>query len=132
MQDQRVYLKVKVKSLAAEARIIRTEERRNKYFRSGLAEHRKTVVRSAARHALLAYGFLRGRKYEEIERTAQTPPNWDRVKKMVKKYGTNYLPEENLREYHKRQEETLLRFEQWKPGKNLRQKAKHWALSKVV
>ena len=132
MQDQRVYLKVKVKSLAAEARIIRTEERRNKYFRSGLAEHRRTVVRREARHTLLAYGFLRGRKYQQIENNAQNPPDWARVKKMVAKYGTNWMPEEGLRDYHKRQEETLLRFEQWKPGKNLGQKVKHWALSKVV
>ncbi len=88
-------LKIKVMSLAAEARIIRAEEKRLKkanrrLIASGktdqmtkedrdaylgkrskvindLHSHRIAVVRPAARHSLLAYGFLRGKKYCEIE-----------------------------------------------------------------
>lgn len=102
-------LKVKLMSLAAEAKIIRREEQRAKRgyrwaklernfllqeneARDGekvkeveekgrqytstfwsLRNHRKGVVAEAARSALLAYGFLRGRPYSALEsrRTAR-------------------------------------------------------------
>jgi len=72
MRDSRIYLKVKIKSLAAEARIIRHEEAKarkwkNTALRVGLAGHRRGIVRSAARHTHLAYGFLRGRPYKAME-----------------------------------------------------------------
>lgn len=85
--DDRVYLKVKIKSLAAEAKIIRKEECKTKYNYWGLREHRKGVVRNEARHTLLAYGFIRGKAYKDIEATCHTEPDWDKVKKMVEKYG---------------------------------------------
>lgn len=96
MRDHRVYLKVKIKSLAEEAKIIRKEEQRPhrdtdecgySAERTGLREHRITVVRSAARHALLAYGFIRGRKYQNIEPEGSSEPNWEEVKRQVLKYG---------------------------------------------
>lgn len=96
MRDQRVYLKVKIKSLAEEARIIRREEQRPRRdmdtcgyspTRTGLWEHRVTVVRNASRNALLAYGFIRGRKYSQIEPSAKTKPDWEEVKRLVSKYG---------------------------------------------
>jgi hypothetical protein len=107
MKDQRVYLKVKLKSLAAEARIIRLEESRNKHFRNGLSYHRRTVVRQEARLTLLAYGFVRGKAYEQIEKS-ERQPDWDRVKKMIEKYGVC----EGGREARERQ---LAAFEAWKP-----------------
>ena len=55
--------------------------------RHGLAEHRKGLVRSEARAANLAYGFVRGRSYKEIEQTCHNPPNWNRVEKLVTTYG---------------------------------------------
>lgn len=86
------YLKVKIKSLAEEAYIIRKEERKIKknldwlkerrtrtdeysnaeYNRAsniynGLYLHRKSPVGTEARYALIAYGFLRGKKYSQIE-----------------------------------------------------------------
>ena len=83
----KTYLKVKIKTLAAEAQIIRREERRwerriylgtkynskldreeprykvvrNHPVRVGLVAHRKTVVRHEARLSQLAYAYLRGR-----------------------------------------------------------------------
>lgn len=96
MQDQRAYLKVKIKSLAEEAKIIRREEQRPRKdmdecgyspTRTGLREHRVTVVRQASRNALLAYGFIRGRKYRQIEPKAESQPNWEEVKRQVLKYG---------------------------------------------
>ncbi len=68
-----VELKIKIKSLAKEAQIIREEERRRLALTSDrkkymeLREHRVGKVRSAARYAQLAYGFLRGKPYRTIE-----------------------------------------------------------------
>jgi hypothetical protein len=66
------YIKVKILSLAAEARIIRRQEAKARahedlFLRMGLADHRKGIVRHEARHALLAYGFLRGTPYKKME-----------------------------------------------------------------
>ncbi len=82
------FLKVKVKSLAAESRIIRFEERKTRGpTRSSLHEHRVGIVRREARHTLLAYGYLRARSYAQMERSPKTEPTWDSVERMIKKYG---------------------------------------------
>ncbi len=84
-----VYLKMKIMSLAAEARIIRREELRwygGSSLRVGLRTHRVGDVRSEARHALLAYGFLRGRAYAVLE-AALSEPTWARVASLAAKYG---------------------------------------------
>jgi hypothetical protein len=80
-----VFLKVKVKSLAEEAKIIRKEEDKG-YCRVDLECHRKSIVRRAARETLIAYGFLRGREYRQIELNTKTQPDWKKVKAMVDKY----------------------------------------------
>ncbi len=89
--DERTYLKVKIKSLAAEAKIIRLETKRAKRasIKDGLALHRKGIVRFEARHTHLAYGFLRGREYRQIENKAREAPDWAKVRKMIEKYGTH-------------------------------------------
>lgn len=85
---KRLFLKIKIKSLAAESRIIRWEERRtNGVVRDELASHRMCVVRRASRHTHIAYGLIKGRTYDQIERTARTEPDWKEVKKMLTKYG---------------------------------------------
>lgn len=85
------YLKVKIKSLAAEARIIRLEERRarTRELRDGLAEHRRTTVRRQARSTQLAYGFLRGRPLSRLEPHTRKDraPDWKSVRQMVDRYG---------------------------------------------
>ena len=86
------YLRVKVKSLAAEARIIRTEERRAKAHKQrdllqGLQHHRRVIVRQAARSSLLAYGFLRGHEYTTMEKSCKTSPDWGAIEKMIYRYG---------------------------------------------
>jgi hypothetical protein len=86
----KLYLKMKIMSLAAEARIIRTEEKKwpgEHAVRNGLHQHRIRDVRSEARHALLAYGFLRGRDYRRLERKAARAPDWERVQKLAEKFG---------------------------------------------
>jgi len=90
------FLKVKVKSLAVEATIIRKEERVWKPRRIdgiphptffGLKAHRRGVLRNESRHALLAYGFLRGKTYKQIENKAYEPPNWNSIEQLAKRFG---------------------------------------------
>jgi len=84
-------LKVKIKSLAAEARIIRLEERRcgkDDAARCSLHEHRVGIVRSEQRLSLLAYAFLRGRPLSAVEPRSSTQPDWSRVGKLIEKFGT--------------------------------------------
>lgn len=94
-------LKVKIKSLAEEARIIRKEEGRAKgrrvkpgeflgrddELRLSLRYHRIVDVRIEQRASLIAYAFLRGVPFAVVERTPKSQPNWDRVTKMVDKFG---------------------------------------------
>lgn len=87
--DRREMLKVKVKALAEEARIIRKEERKLKGgdLRDELHRHRVFEVRSEARAAHLAYGFIRGRTLQQMETAAREPFPTDKVVRMCKKYG---------------------------------------------
>lgn len=125
--DERAYLKVKIKSLAEEAKIIRLETKHAKLgsIRLGLYLHRIHVVRPEARHTHLAYGFLRGREYHQIEPKAHTAPNWKKVRKMVEKYGTHSTWEvhqhtdewnthhDYLTHMDKIKKELLSRFDKW-------------------
>ena len=83
------YLKVKIKALAAEAAIIRFEERRVHGFeRHLLGQHRRIDVRRAARRNLLAYACLRGRPYAQVESPATLyPPDWDEVRKLAIRFS---------------------------------------------
>lgn len=107
------YLKIKIVSLAAEATLIRNEERKHArritkvYTRErgsldphpntisneiywGLRNHRQFDVASEARAALIAYGYLRGKSYAAIEGLSVkegNEPNWTRVYELVAKYG---------------------------------------------
>lgn len=89
------YLKVKLKSLAEESKIIRHEKnhlKRNPYagsvgYINGLHWHRIDHVRVEARATLLAYQYLRGIPYSVCEPGPKSEPAWDKVKRMVKMYG---------------------------------------------
>ena len=88
-----IFLKIKLKTLAAEARIIRRQEKKTKgtrhnATRESLYLHRTGDMRKEARATHLAYGYLRGRKLSEIENKFYTEPDWERVERMVRKYGT--------------------------------------------
>ena len=88
IQDRREMLRIKLKSLAVEARIIRREELRAwGPLREELHRHRIDVVRAAARESHIAYGFIRGRTLEQMEAKSAKPVSWEAVRKMVKKYG---------------------------------------------
>ena len=124
--DERTYLKVKIKSLAEEAKIIRAETKKAKHtsIKDGLYRHRIDVVRVEARSTHLAYGFLRGRGYRQMESVAHSAPDWKRVRKMVEKYGTHLAPwcytTETYDEYSARckeakqvKEKQLEEFDRW-------------------
>jgi adenosylmethionine-8-amino-7-oxononanoate aminotransferase len=86
--DRREMLRVKIKSLVAEAKIIRHEEAKTHgALRDELHFHRISAVRGEARSAHLAYGFIRGRTYEQMEAKTHTPPYWKRVRELCRKYG---------------------------------------------
>jgi hypothetical protein len=61
--------------------------------RMDLMDHRKGVVRSAARTNLLAYGFLRGRSYEQMERYSEEEPDWIAIEKVVKRFDGTKIDE---------------------------------------
>jgi hypothetical protein len=115
MRDNRIYLKVKVKSLAAEASIIRTEARRTNRvaLRNGLTEHCKEVVRKAARNTQLAYGFVRGREYRQIEPGAYSPPDWKEITRMVKQYGICWCDGDKFQEYDAAKKDEEVRLKAW-------------------
>lgn len=110
-------LKIKIKSLAAEARIIRHEERKAKasklwhrtrqhkedadrywWVQIDLHHHRTFDVRRASRAALLAYAFLRNRPYKTVEQKAHSLPGWWAsypwvpAQKLITKYGNGRAP----------------------------------------
>ncbi len=126
-----IYLKIKIKSLAEEARIIRKEERKqlgygrhlrrvdrdarvntpeeerwegNPVFHthSRLHHHRVTVVRTAAREAQLAYGYLRDRPLLVVESNLANEftkrPQWNLVLKLVLRYDESGEPEKLVKE----------------------------------
>lgn len=110
-----VFLKVKIKSLMLEAKVIREEERRaysNRHARKrarrtneklrapgdrnlylALRDHRTRVVREEARASQLAYGFLRAVPYRTIEGpTTRKAVPYSRVASMACRFG-NLKPE---------------------------------------
>lgn len=74
--------KVKEKNLARG-----TEYEKTHYWRYvSLRNHRTGVVRKEQQSAFLAYAFLRGKTYKEVERTTKSEPNWKRVVEIVNKF----------------------------------------------
>mgnify|MGYP003639750083 CR=1 FL=1 len=112
------HLKIKIKYLACESRIIRKEEDDElangrkclginlpdgtdhrpelEQYASGhyaefkeLRDHRLDVVRTASRRNLLAYGFLRGRSYAEMEHKTRTFLDFRDILKILKRFGSD-------------------------------------------
>lgn len=90
MINRKLGLKVKVKHLAEESRIIRNEERKNYGdTREWLYLHRIGIVRPAARATHIAYAFAKGVPLNRVERYPDRIPTeiWKMVAAMVKKYS---------------------------------------------
>lgn len=96
MRNRTAALRVKIKNLADEARTIRLEERRA-LGRTGhrpdlvlyrdLRDHRRGIVRSVARVALLACALIRDTPYVRVEAKCATPPDWAEVRKVAERFG---------------------------------------------
>ncbi len=107
-------LKVKIQTLSAEAGIIRLQERRalvrhrrwadrhpevpGRGFCSAyedLRAHRRSAVGGEARASLLAYGFLRGRPYAQLEARVDPKglPDLDHARSIAARFaGGNFSP----------------------------------------
>lgn len=79
-------LRVNIKSLQEESRIIRKEIRicKDKDIRSALHFHRINRVRSEARITQLAMGFVKGKTFADIEKKSKTQPDWGRLFNKIK------------------------------------------------
>lgn len=78
-------LRVNVKSLAAEARIIRREERRcGSQYVWTLQDHRRRNVREESRYAGLALAFVRGQEYQSVESKVIHPVDSARLSKKLR------------------------------------------------
>ena len=93
-------LKIKIMSLSAEAVIIRRHERKlaKVLARKGKAKgtdatwssiqsHRRHEVRWEQRHSLLAYAFLRGKSYADVEKFCWADPDLKKVEEMAKRFA---------------------------------------------
>ena len=88
--DRTEMLRVKLKSLAAESRIIRFEKKRVGIgaLETELHWHRVGPVREEARATHIAYGLIKGHSLNRIETsTTRTDTLWKKVKGMIEKYG---------------------------------------------
>ena len=89
-------LRVNVKSLAAEAKIIRKEEKRCgiQYYWM-LYSHRIGRLREEARYANLALAFVRGRLYSQVEGLNSKPVSIERLERKLRTFysgvGTTML-----------------------------------------
>jgi hypothetical protein len=82
-------LRVNLKSLTAEARIIRHETRRaGPAYRDELALHRRGRLREEARYTHLALALLRGRRYRQVEQEGSKDVS---AARLVKKLGVTGL-----------------------------------------
>lgn len=120
MQNNTKNLKVEIKSLATKSRALVVEIRRaaNDIHLQSRLQMQRLQVRYELRHLHLAYGFLRGRSYVEMERETKSRPSFDKIEEYVKKYGACRdwglgYPEysKDLKERKAKQSE---RFEGWK------------------
>lgn len=102
------FLKIKIKYLVAESKINKqfvgkTQQKTAKakarveaagrYFRPGFLahaayRHRMDVVRPELRYSHLAYNFLRGRRYSQVESQCRQKPDWNRVFNIVKEFNS--------------------------------------------
>lgn len=83
-------LRVNVKSLACEARLIRCEERRcGELYRQELRLHRIGRLREEARYAQLALAYARHQPYNRSEAAGSKPVDATRLEKKIRNFGGN-------------------------------------------
>ncbi len=88
MNDRLIHLRIKIKSLAAEAAIIRKEANKtNGMTKWSLNQHRTTIVREHARLNQLAYGLLRRVPYKVMEKKCDKAPDFKKVLELAVRFG---------------------------------------------
>lgn len=80
-----IQLERMTKKLARSQAILRNPKAMER--QQGLYQHLRDVVRPEARASYIAYGFLRGRTYSEIEENSQTKPDWEKVQRLIEKFA---------------------------------------------
>lgn len=101
--DRRVFLRIKLRSLAEEARIIRSIEHKHRDISqlNQMHQHRTMLLRMESRHTHLAYGLIRGLRWSDMEHNwasqdKQRQPDWKYIQRLLTKYG-NPNPDSELR-----------------------------------
>jgi hypothetical protein len=100
--DRRELLRIKALSLQMEVGFIRNEEDKQRRFsrrhaidpilQREMEDHRKKHLRPIARQTNIARGFIKGLTLPQMEQYPKnllTHADWDAIKAMVKKYGSN-------------------------------------------
>lgn len=94
--------KVKIKSLAEEAKIIRIEEKKNSgWVTGGLRQHRIGIVRYEQRHTILAYCLMRGIPYKSVENNCKTPPDVRKIYRINSSLGSDFKTEQDIENWIK-------------------------------
>ena len=117
--DRLIEMKVKIKSLAEEARIIRHEEKKTTGFRYlRLRQHRIWDVRRESRATQIAYACMRGVPYDAVEPNSRKDWNWKEVVSRAKKIALNFKPvmdwdNENYNSHKEAVEDHKKKVEEW-------------------
>lgn len=88
----------KIKGLALE--IAKTHNSISKTIKpeySSILSNRKVFLSDKARHALLAYGFLKGKKYKALEHKTKSKPNANSILDEIMLYAPRYMRDSNNR-----------------------------------
>lgn len=73
---------------------------------ASMQSHSKYVVQNHARAAHIAYNFLSGNEYHEVERSAKTKPDWLEVKNFVVRFWDRFY-------FHRGHIEVMEKFNEW-------------------
>ncbi len=97
----RAKFRVKIKSLADEARTIRAEEKRAKteFDRNTLYLHRIGIVRKEQRATLLAYAMARGVPYKVAEPKTRKIIDFKRVRGILNSLAGIEMTQDDVREW---------------------------------
>lgn len=88
MNERLIHLRIKIKSLAAEAAIIRQEAKKTSgLVKYGLNQHRTGIVREHTRINLLAYGLIKRVPYSVMEQKTDTKVNFSKIVEIAKRFG---------------------------------------------
>lgn len=80
-------LKARIKGLAAAGSAVRTEACKNSGIMRYVLRNQKREIGQDARYLILALGFLKGRKYEEIEPRCKERASIITLRKVVQKFA---------------------------------------------